>query len=421
MKLATYYLPPEAHASRLDPRRVSGTSWAQFGDQMLLYVKDTEWEALAKRADRSALRLQEYAAPAKREHLHIVVQNGRLFQQEHPEVPVILDRGRILLVDLEPERVRRFEGKGLTCYGILPLTENHVVFEVRHRAAPRAARVAWIENLVNQMSRASLEATLSHLVSFPTRHSTSSHYANAANWARDQLAAQNYITRLESITVNGSSSQNVIADKSGNAAGARDVVLITAHLDSINIQGGPMALAPGADDNGSGSAGLLEIARVFAMHHSEHDLRFILFGGEEEGLFGSEQYIASLPESERNRIRGVVNMDMIGTMNSSTRSVMLEGAPLSQRVIDGLADAAATYTGLTVETSLHPFASDHVPFINGGIPAVLTIEGADNANGNVHSIKDTIEHISYDLALEVLHMNVAFLANEIGQSSPGCV
>jgi Peptidase family M28 len=421
MKLATYYLPTDARAPRMDPRRVAGTSWAQFGDQMLLYVEDTEWEEFAMRADRSALRLQEHAAPAKREHLHIVVQNGRLFQQEHPDVPVILDRGRILLVDLEPERVRQFEEKSLTCYGMLPLTESHVVFEVRHRAAARAARVAWIENLINQMSRHALEATLSHLVSFPTRHSTSSHYANVANWARDQLATQNYTTRLESITVNGSSSQNVIADKSGNAAGARDVVLITAHLDSINIQGGPMALAPGADDNGSGSAGLLEIARVFATHHSEHDLRFILFGGEEEGLFGSKQYVASLPESERNRIRAVVNMDMIGTMNRSTRSVMLEGAPLSQRVIDGLADAAATYTALTVETSLHPFASDHVPFINVGIPAVLTIEGADSANGNVHSMKDTIEHISYDLALEVLQMNVAFLANEIGQSSPGCV
>jgi Zn-dependent M28 family amino/carboxypeptidase len=292
---------------------------------------------------------------------------------------------------------------------------------VRDRAPARGVRVAWIENLVNQMSRPSLEATLSHLVSFPTRHSTSSHYANAANWARDQLAAQNYTTRLESITVNGSSSQNVIADKRGNAAGARDVVLITAHLDSINIQGGPMALAPGADDNGSGSAGLLEIARVLATHRSEHDLRFILFGGEEEGLFGSKQYVASLPESERSRVRAVVNMDMIGTMNSPTRSVMLEGAPLSQRVINGLADAAATYTDLTVETSLHPFASDHVPFINVGMPAVLTIEGADNANSNVHSMKDTIEHISYDLALEVLQMNVAFLANEIGQSSPGCV
>jgi hypothetical protein len=418
MKLATYHLLPDARAPRVDPRGLPGTSWAQFGDQVLLYADDTAWEELAKRADRSALRLQEYSAPAKREHMHVVVQNGRLFQQEHPDVPVILDRGRILLVELEPERVRQFEEKSATCYGVLPLAQNQIVFAVRDGAAARAVRVDWIENLVNKVSRPSFEANLTHLVSFPTRHSTSIHYANAASWARDQLEALHYTTQLQSLTVNGSSSQNVIADKRGNAAGARDVVLITAHLDSINIQGGPMAPAPGADDNGSGSAGLLEMARVFATHRSEHDLRFILFGGEEEGLLGSKRYVASLPGAEKQRIRAVVNMDMIGTMNTALPGVMLEGAPVSERVIDGLAEAAATYTTLTVETSLNPFASDHVPFIRAGIPAVLTIEGADSTNGNVHSMKDTIEHINYDLALEVLRMNVAFLAGETGQAPP---
>jgi Zn-dependent M28 family amino/carboxypeptidase len=314
--------------------------------------------------------------------------------------------------------VRQLDEQRLTCYGVLPLAENQIVFEVRDVAAARAVRVAWIDNLVIEVSALSLEAHLTHLVSFPTRHSTSAHYTNAARWARDQLEALNYTTRLESILVNGGPSQNIIADKRGSAAGVREVVLITAHLDSINIQGGPMAPAPGADDNGSGSAGLLEIARVFATHQSEQDLRFILFGGEEEGLFGSKQYVASLPEAERQRIRAVVNMDMIGTINASTRSVMLEGASVSQGVINGLAAAAATYTTLAVETSLNPFACDHVPFIEVGIPAVLTIEGADHANSNIHSIRDTLENINYDFTQEILRMNVSFLANEIGQASP---
>jgi hypothetical protein len=353
--------------------------------------------------------------------MHIVVQNGRLFQQEYPDVPVILDRGRILLVDLEPERVRQLEDKSLTCYGVSPLAPHHIVFAVHDRSAARAVRVGWIEDLVNAVSRPRLEATLTHLVSFSTRYSTSVDYTHVVSWARDHLDVLNYTTQVQNITVNGKASHNLIADKQGSAVGPRDVVLITAHLDSINIQGGPMAPAPGADDNGSGSAGLLEMARLFAAHQSAHDLRFILFGGEEEGLFGSTQYIASLAESERNRIRAVVNMDMIGTMNTSARSVMLEGAPVSQTVINGLADAAATYTDLTVEISLHPFASDHVPFIQAGIPAVLTIEGADDTNGNIHSINDTIEHINYDLAAEVLRMNVAFLANTIGQAMPVCV
>jgi hypothetical protein len=422
MKLATYDIPTDARREQFNSALSPGTSWAQFGDKVLLYADDTAWEEIAQRTERSALRLQEYPAAVNRDHLHIVVQNGRLFQQEQPDVPVIVDRGRILLVALEPERVRQLDEKSTTCYGILPLAENQVVFAVQDEASWRAARVGWIENLVNRVTHSSLEADLRHLVAVPTRHSLSDHYANAATWARDQLEALNLTARLQNITVNGSPSWNVIADKLGNAAdNTRQVVLVTAHLDSINIQGGPMAPAPGADDNGSGSAGLLEMARAFSAHRGEHDLRFILFGGEEEGLFGSKQYVASLPTSEKSRIRAVLNMDMIATLNTSTRSVMLEGAPLSQGVIDGLVEAAATYTDLTVETSLNPFASDHVPFINAGIKSVLTIEGADSTNSNIHSINDTLEHINYDLALEILRMNVAFVANEIGQASPGHV
>jgi Zn-dependent M28 family amino/carboxypeptidase len=85
--------------------------------------------------------------------------------------------------------------------------------------------------------------------------------------------------------------------------------------------------------------------------------------------------------------------------------------------MDGLARAAATYTALTVERSLKPFASDHVPFIDAGIPAVLTIEGSDNTNTAIHSERDTIDRISYDFALEILRMNVAFVAEEVRAAS----
>ena len=110
-------------------------------------------------------------------------------------------------------------------------------------------------------------------------------------------------------------------------------------------------------------------------------------------------------------------MDMVGTRNTAVPAVRLEGAPLSQRLIDDLASAAATYTDLRVETSLKPFASDHVPFINAGVPAVLSIEGADSANGNIHTAADTLEHIDLDLAVEILRMNLAALAGWLRRDS----
>jgi Zn-dependent M28 family amino/carboxypeptidase len=85
-------------------------------------------------------------------------------------------------------------------------------------------------------------------------------------------------------------------------------------------------------------------------------------------------------------------------------------------VIDGLADAAATYTQLRVQTSLHPFNSDHVSFLDAQVPAVLTIEGTDDANHHIHSANDTLSHINYALALEILRMNVAFVAAVVGST-----
>jgi len=134
-------------------------------------------------------------------------------------------------------------------------------------------------------------------------------------------------------------------------------------------------------------------------------------------LFGSKQYVAGITKTEKARISAVVNMDMIGALNSSTRSVLLEGAPLSKAIITGLSKAAANHTKLKVETSLSPFASDHVPFINAQIPAVLTIEGADNANGNIHSANDTLDKIDLEIALEILRMNIAFVAEQIGSAN----
>jgi Zn-dependent M28 family amino/carboxypeptidase len=101
---------------------------------------------------------------------------------------------------------------------------------------------------------------------------------------------------------------------------------------------------------------------------------------------------------------------MIAGRNTGTPTVLLEGAAVSQELIDALTAAAAAHTSLAVQTSLDPFNSDHVPFLDEDIPTVLTIEGADGANVRVHTELDTVESCDVDLALEILRMNVAFVA-----------
>ncbi|HVH23304.1 MAG TPA: M28 family metallopeptidase, partial [Pseudonocardia sp.] len=246
---------------------------------------------------------------------------------------------------------------------------------------------------------------------------TSTEFTAAADSMQQQLSALGYPTTRQDIGVDGAVSHNVIADRAGTGAD-REVVLLTAHLDSVN-QRGPGRPAPGADDNASGSAGVLAIARALAGHAGVHDLRLILFGGEEQGLHGSTQYVRSLPPAERARIRAVINMDMIGVRNVPERRVLLEGAAVSADLIEALAGAAARYTGLAVDRSFSPANSDHVPFIEAGLPAVLTIEGSDSSNGNVHSERDTVDTIDWELALEIVRMNVACAAELLGVPAEG--
>lgn len=92
------------------------------------------------------------------------------------------------------------------------------------------------------------------------------------------------------MSVESGTSLNVIADRPGGGLEPRGLVIVSAHLDSINHDDGgrPSAPAPGADDNGGAAAALLEIGRVLEGHRAAHDLRLILFGGEEQGLYGRQ-------------------------------------------------------------------------------------------------------------------------------------
>ena len=396
--------------------RGGGMRWARLADKMVIWDASGGDSDVLEWMGRSALEIARVSDGETDGQLYLVIQVGRSFQDAAPSAKVVVDHGRYLVVDIAPDALGQIVDRDELCWAVRPLPADTVILDTVTPAARSA--LPWIRTLVDALSRTTYEASLRRLATFPTRHSLSSHFVAAAQWATAELQSLGYRVQTVPITVQGGGSFNVVADLAGRASGPRGLVLATAHLDSINLAGGPTAPAPGADDNASGSAGVLEMARVLAAHPAAHDLRLILFGGEEEGLHGSNQYVAALPASERARIRAVVNMDMIATLNTPRLTVLLEGAAVSQALMTDLATAAATYTSLTVQTSLNPFASDHVPFIKALLPAVLTIEGTDSANGNIHTANDTLAHINYELALEILRMNVATSAVHLGIETP---
>ena len=99
---------------------------------------------------------------------------------------------------------------------------------------------------------------------------------------------------------------NVIAELEGK--NADNVVMAGAHLDSVTE-------GPGINDDGSGTAALLEVAQNMAKSNGENTLRFGFWAGEELGLLGSTDYVTGLTQAERDRIALYLNFDMIGSPN----------------------------------------------------------------------------------------------------------
>ena len=179
---------------------------------------------------------------------------------------------------------------------------------------------------------------------------------------------------------------NVVAILAGRDPGLiGEYVLIGAHLDHC---GNWPDLLPGADDNGSGSATVLEIARAAARlnPHARRSLVFVLFAGEEEGLLGSKFFVEHLPK-ELKRCVGVLNLDMVGV----GRGAFVSGGKNFPGVFDALEQARDRFSpGLMLKAGAsegEPRA-DHGPFQAAGIPAV-SLFGAGQHHG-YHTSGDTI-------------------------------
>jgi hypothetical protein len=406
----------EAQDSIMTRIGATDAKWTRLGDVLVV-------RSPATRPGQSPAR-GELPDSARRlfvpeQHLHVVTQTGRLFQEDHPDVRVVVDKGRYLVVEFDPVGPSSADGPHASCYSVRPLPAGSVVFDQRS-AGPGPTTPAPAEEggvAAVEVSRATFADDVGRLGGLLTRHSRSQQFLAALDWAGSRLADLGFAIHTQTMAVPGGTSRNLIADRPGDGED-REVVLVTAHLDSVNIQGFS-ATAPGADDNASGSAGVLAIGRALAGRSTRHDLRLVLFGGEEQGLFGSRHYVNGLDADERARISAVINMDMIACKNTGTATVLLEGAPVSQDLIDALAAIAQENTSLAVQTSLEPFNSDHVPFIDLGIPAVLTIEGTDSANDRVHTDRDTLDTLDISLAMEILRMNAMFVAQALDSDISG--
>ena len=170
--------------------------------------------------------------------------------------------------------------------------------------------------------------------------------------------------------------QNVIAELRGSNNG--NVVMAGAHLDSVEA-------GPGINDNGSGSAVLLELAHKLAKLKPENTLRFAWWGGEEAGLVGSTAYVEGLSQAERDRIALYLNFDMVGSPNyifmvydadESTFEAPV-AIPDGSIAIEDVFESFYTLLGEPYDDTEFSGRSDYQAFIENDIPAGGLFTGAE--------------------------------------------
>jgi Zn-dependent M28 family amino/carboxypeptidase len=190
-------------------------------------------------------------------------------------------------------------------------------------------------------------------------------------------------------SLSDATSQNVIA----KAPGAQCQTISGGHYDSV-------PWAPGASDNASGTATVLEIAAILMQNGGAGDNCFVLFGAEELGLLGSRHFITTLTEEEKGRIKAMLNFDMVGVGDEAW---WLIGTPELQQRTSQL----ALDLGIPTEASnLIGTSSDHASFLQAGIPALMFHRWQDPL---LHTPQDVSDRVRPELLEQAARMGLALL------------
>jgi hypothetical protein len=274
-----------------------------------------------------------------------------------------------------------------------------------------------IQTIVAEVNRDNLRSYVQSLQDFQTRYSMTTNCNLAAQFLLNFFLTVGLDSWLQPFTFGSNSSQNVIAELKG-ATNPEDIVIICAHYDSISNQ--PSVLAPGADDNASGTAAVMEAARILAKYPFDFTIRFIAFSAEEQGLYGSRHY-SSTALAASQRIVGVINLDMIAYADKMPEDLDVIVNTQSQWLAERAALAAMTYTGLSVRKSINAsfVYSDHSSFWDRSYPALCGIEDESIMNPYYHQTTDTIDTLNFDFYESAAGTALAALSDLAQPLRPG--
>ncbi len=331
--------------------------------------------------------------------------------------PTLFERDGFLLIEFYGNYPDGFDMGGIL--NIVPLRTEPIEYKSDSKLPPFHYKND-VADIVAAVDETSYKGYIQDLEDFVTRNSQTDEYYDACVYVKGRFEGYGYTAEIEEfhVSVYGLDYDcwNVIAEKTGTV-NPDEIYLITGHLDSTaGAPWYPESVAPGADDNASGSANVLEAARVMKDYDFENTVRFICFGAEEIGLVGSEYYAENAYNDDED-IQGVVNLDMIIYAPDGHETLWVPYNNTSQSLAEYYETAAAAYVPeLTVDIEYDPGAvySDHASFWNYGYAAILGIEEAIKySHPYYHTVNDLLANYQeyFPFGTNVVKASIATFAS----------
>jgi hypothetical protein len=266
-----------------------------------------------------------------------------------------------------------------------------------------------IQRIISLVSDTAIRSTIASMEAFGTRRFDQPNKDSVFQWVFDRFASTGVgQVEFDTFSYNGIPQKNVIATIPGTATPDK-VIVVAGHLDSNNS--GKHTEAPGADDNASGTAAAVEMARVITAsgYKPSMTFRFIAFAAEEAGLRGSLHYAQSAAAAGMG-IQVMMNYDMIGRLDHTQgdRDFNVIWYSGSEAYSDLYGRTATTYTTLQpLFTIDHANQSDSYAFYLSGYHAVFLAE--TDFNPYIHTQYDRLDSLDMPYAKEIVQAGLATL------------
>lgn len=389
----------------------------------------------------SSLSLAAYAQPASQ---HMVVAPQCLIKETNANLHVLSKANGFVLIQTNDAGIdalvdAKAEKRKVPCGGFMDVSEEWKNFTPKSLSkdnkakqfliqqtkpvsvAPGLSKAKYaikhekeVNQVLSQMNPQSMWDNLTTLTNFNDRYANSDTGVAAAKKIMEIIGGYNKRNDVTIYTVATGEKykQPSVVVKMGNGTGPG--IVIGAHMDTLSAS---FSKKPGADDDGSGSVTVLEVARTLLASNMQFQkpIYFIWYSAEEMGLVGSSYVVADF-KKKNIPVDAVIHFDMTGYAYKNDPTMWLISDHTNKELTSYVEKLITTYVKQPVKYTACGYAcSDHASWTKGGFASAMPFESSfNNDNPNIHSAQDTMDKLSLAHMTDYMKLGAAFVVELAG-------